>query len=542
VIHVITNREQSALMSAVGALRDVTPHIFELAEKDGYLATNSLLLDAIVVARAFAELDGSDEGFPATFEELHLDRLSIEEWIASAKSFVGQVATRPTLTILFAPSLRPVAADLESKLSEAALVHVQLADFRTFAHGRHLWLSDRPEDCAILALVDAPLNPLWQYMRSRLPAGIPVTELQVDASAAVGTVAALVAGLRLVSLLGDALGKDPGRPQVPAFGRELYYANVSTLIAPDSVTTTESGEAEKFAVLGTRWPYFANRGAMRRARQNYQTEIERQAFRAVVFDYDGTLRTSQHEDLAPTRAVVRELCRLTQAGIVVGIVSGRGGSLRDRLREAIDPAEWPRIHLGLYNGGWQTTLDAPDDPAGGTSEFLNHVSRIARTLQLIGVPIRAVKPTPPYQVSIRFRDGVDTEAMWFVVGDALRQAGLGVAAMVRSRHSIDVLAPDVSKSHVIANLIQKFRLFPHELLAIGDQGAWPGNDAALLEHRCSLSVDMPSRRLDRGWKLAPEEKRGVDATLWYLERTHLTSAAAFTVSFDRLRNDNPTNE
>jgi hypothetical protein len=66
-----------------------------------------------------------------------------------------------------------------------------------------------------------------------------------------------------------------------------------------------------------------------------------------------------------------------------------------------------------------------------------------------------------------------------------------------------------------------------EILTVGDQGAWPGNDAALLEHRFSLSVDMPSRRLDRGWKLAPAEKRDVDATLWYLERMKVEEGGEF---------------
>jgi hypothetical protein len=62
---------------------------------------------------------------------------------------------------------------------------------------------------------------------------------------------------------------------------------------------------------------------------------------------------------------------------------------------------------------------------------------------------------------------------------------------------------------------------------MGDQGAWPGNDSSLLEHRYSLSVDAPSRRLDRGWKLAPAHKRDVDATLWYLDRVRTLGQGQF---------------
>ena len=42
---------------------------------------------------------------------------------------------------------------------------------------------------------------------------------------------------------------------------------------------------------------------------------------------------------------------------------------------------------------------------------------------------------------------------------------------------------------------------------------------------------MPSRRLDRAWKLAPAEKRDVDATLWYLEKMVLEEGGGFRLAF-----------
>ena len=85
----------------------------------------------------------------------------------------------------------------------------------------------------------------------------------------------------------------------------------------------------------------------------------------------------------------------------------------------------------------------------------------------------------------------------------------------------------IDKSHLVAHIIQNFKIDPYEVLTMGDQGAWPGNDASLLEHRFSLSVDVPSRRLDRGWKLAPPHKRDVDATVWYLDRVKLLGDGKF---------------
>jgi hypothetical protein len=96
---------------------------------------------------------------------------------------------------------------------------------------------------------------------------------------------------------------------------------------------------------------------------------------------------------------------------------------------------------------------------------------------------------------------------------------------------VDILGEGVNKSHLVAHIVQTFKIDPYQVLTVGDQGAWPGNDSSLLEHRFSLSVDQPSRRLDRGWKVAPSHKRDVDATLWYLYRTHLLDSGRFRIDF-----------
>jgi HAD superfamily hydrolase (TIGR01484 family) len=516
------------LGDALASLDDVDQHIFELTEKDGYLATNSLLMDATLVARAYGRLDGSHDTLPSTMEGLRLDDMSIPDWVERSAEFARAAVERRGLIVLYAPSLRPIAGDLESKLAEAALSFVQVADLRSFAHGRHLWLAERPDDCAVLVLTDQKLSELWSYMRSQIPSGVPCLELRVAENSPKDLISALIAELHFVGMVAKHSQKDPGRPIVPDFGRNLYYADLSGLVDRPA-KPEDGGIAEKFEILGARWPYAVHKGSMRRARDAYCQALEKQRFRAIVFDYDGTLCSSQQRDKPPTKEIIDQIVRLTQAQVYFAIVSGRGGSMHEELRAAVPKSEWPRIQLGLYNGGLLTDLGSEISDQDVTSEFLNHVSRIVHHLKDIGVPIDRTRATPPFQVSIRFREGVDTEAMWFVVADALRRAGLDLGAIVRSRNSIDVLEPATSKARLIAQLIQQNRLLPQELLTIGDQGAWPGNDSALLEHRFSLSVDFSSRRLDRGWKLAPPHKRGVDAAQWYLERITTDGSGHFQI-------------
>jgi HAD superfamily hydrolase (TIGR01484 family) len=528
-VHVLTNRQDSPLMQHVQALPGVKPYVFELAKKDGYLATNSLLLDAVLIARAYGELNGSPESMPPDMSALRVGDQTVEDWLSAAQPFIDEVVRRGALTVVYSPLLRPIATDLESKLSEGALLHTQLADLRSYAHGRHLWLAQRPQECAILALVEPSLSPLWEGMRSKFPAGIPTLTMPLAGADPVHLIAGLVAQMHLVAAVGRQLGKDPGRPDVPSYGREIHYANLRDVIPlPEAAGPAEV--QSKYEVLGAHWPSQRDHGTMRRAAQAFRDVIQAQRFRAIVFDYDGTLCSSQSKDGPPSAEIVARLVRLVRAGVLVGIASGRGDSLQDRLQEALPEDVLKKIRLCLYNGGWISTADVVPVLSNQTSEFLSHVTRIVVRLKSLGVPILAHKTTPPYQVSVRFREGLATDSMWFVIADALRQAGLDLSTMVRSKHSVDILASGVSKSRLIATIIQEDKVDPYEILAMGDQGAWPGNDAALLEHRFSLSVDMPSRRLDRGWKLAPAEKRDVDATLWYLEHMQMGEGGVFNLA------------
>lgn len=528
-VHVLTNRTSSPLMEGVSLLSDVSAHVFELQEKDGYLATNSLLLDAVLVARAYSELDGNPNALPASMDELRIGNQTIAQWVASAQEFVEATAQRGAIVATYSPLLHPIAADLESKLSEGALLHCQLADLRSFAHGRHLWLAERPQDITILALIEPSLEGLWTKMSALFPAEVPTLAMPLAGSSPRDLIVGLIGQMHLVRLIAERFGKDPGQPEVPQFGRDLYYIDLPKVIPPPGERVS-AAEQSKYDVIGARWPSQRRRSDMTRARDAFINSLTEQRFQAIVFDYDGTLTASQRRTSPPTEHIVRHIKRLVEAGVRVGIASGRGDSIQEELERVLPEAIRERLLLGLYNGGWIGTATTPLELPPGTVEFLSHVTRIAQKLKSLGVPIERIKPTHPYQVSIRFRDGLPTDRMWFVVADALRQAGLTTSTMFTSKHSVDVLAPGISKSGLIAHIIQTDRIDPHQVLTMGDQGAWPGNDVSLLEHRFSLSVDMPSRRLDRGWKLAPGHKRDVDATLWYLDRLQTDGNGYFGVS------------
>jgi HAD superfamily hydrolase (TIGR01484 family) len=533
-LHVITNHTSSPLIDSISQLTDVAVHAFTLSEKDGYLATNSLLLDAVLIARAYEELDNASTRIPSQIGELQLNGITLDAWMEGATDFAAQAASRGNIIILFSPLLRSVAADLESKLSESALLYCQLADLRSFAHGRHLWLAQRKSECCILAFVDPPLRKLWDEMAALLPPDVPTMTMAFGGHAPRDLLAGLVAQMRFVSALADQLQQDPGNPSVPQFGRDLHYIKVADLI-PAPTETTDHGEDAKYKVLGAHWPNIDHRGPMQRARESVADSLSNQTFRAIVFDYDGVLCSSQRNDATISEPIRQQLLRLIEGEVLIGVASGRGGSVQETIRQSFSESLWAKIQLGLYNSGWISDAADTLKVEQENSEFLSHVTRIVNRLKSLGVPIETIRPTHPYQVSVRFHEGIHGEDNWFVIADALREAGLDLSRLVHSKHSVDILAPGVNKTHLVAHMVKHFKIDPYQVLTVGDQGAWPGNDSSLLEHRYSLSVEAPSRRLDRGWKLAPAHKRDVDATLWYLQRIQLQSGGTFVLKLSDTR-------
>src|SRR5260370_26010997 len=158
-------------------------------------------------------------------------------------------------------------------------------------------------------------------MRTCLARRGPMWTMTFSGSTTVDLITGLVAQMQLVSAVVRHAGKDPGRPPVQQFGRDLYYSDLSKLIPPPK-EVRDCEEYAKYEVLGARWPSVPRLGSMRRALESFKAALEQQEFRALVFDYDGTLCTSHTRDNPPKESVVKELRRLSEGGVILGIASG----------------------------------------------------------------------------------------------------------------------------------------------------------------------------------------------------------------------------
>jgi hypothetical protein len=425
--------------------------------------------------------------------------------------------TRDTILVLHGTSTHPAALDLESKFMEAALGNLHVPDYRNFAHGRHYWLAKRAETTAVLALIAEEDRDLADRTLRRLPVTVPVARIHVPHTGPMASLAALVLALQIVLHAGKALNVDPGRPHVLQFGRRIYRlkafprhaagwtAKDSTLVAIERKAGMSIASLKARGDL-ERW---------QRAYGSFVRGLERTSFGGAIFDYDGTLLDHEHRFFGPDDRVLQHLQRLLSAGVAIGIATGHGKSVRADLRRILVENLWPRVVIGYYNGAESGRLDEDSCPDAQAAPCLA-LAPIAQFLSSDRyVCEQATCTFRQWQITLEPRSQLGGSELWDIAQHAALAYGQPGVMVVRSSHSVDILAPGVSKRSLVTSL-KNATGGTLPVLCVGDRGRWPGNDAALLMEPHALSADEVSPDPLTCWNLAPPGYRGVQATLTYL--------------------------
>ncbi len=216
--------------------------------------------------------------------------------------------------------------------------------------------------------------------------------------------------------------------------------------------------------------------------------------------------------------MVDHLRSLLKAGVILGIASGRGSSLRNVLREHIDRRYWDRVIVGYYNGAEIASLaddSAPNNQARAGRQLSSMAKTLARDAYLADAADVDVREK---QISIVPRTASQADVCWDRVQAALSQQSTRGIRTFRSGHSVDVVAPAVSKRNLVQEVRNRLADSDLGILCIGDRGRWPGNDSELLLEPYSLSVDEVSSASDSCWNLASPGIRYVDAVLQYFDQ------------------------
>ena len=516
---VICASENTPLSDLAAAYWYVRTHEFAPPSgKDGFIATNSLVATIVLLARGYQALYGDEELMPEDFSALWGPHANSDKSLRLTESAAEAVMDFDSLVVLYGPTGFPAALDLESKCSETGLANVQLADYRNFAHGRHHGLSVRSAETAVLAIVTDEDRKIALKTLSLLPSTIKVTSISVDGRGCRALVAALVSLIQWLGARGRGRRMDPGRPSVASSGRQLYHLRSfrtrevprATAVAIERKTRTSITRLAASGVLQL-WDA-AVHAAVRR--------YSHARFSSIVFDYDGTLCPA---GFRIHRAMAAAIERLLFEGILVGIATGRGKSVREDLIAHVSRKYWERVWIGYYNGGQIATLaddSAPDKTLPVHEDLERFVSLIEtdkRLSALIDIDRRSCQVTVFPRPSRR-------EDVWEALQELCR---VDNQLLVRSTHSFDILAPSVSKLNVVRKVVECCDVIESPtVLRIGDLGRWPGNDHELLADEYGLSVDQVSSHPKQCWNFAPAGHRGTQATLDYLDVLICSDGAA----------------
>lgn len=126
------------------------------------------------------------------------------------------------------------------------------------------------------------------------------------------------------------------------------------------------------------------------------------------------------------------------------------------------------------------------------------------------------------QITVQQRLLAPQAVVWDIVQQIANEVVPKGVTVLRSSHSVDILAPGVSKRTLVSRVRDVVGdAEPAQVLCIGDRGRWPGNDFTLLSELFSLSVDEVSPDPKTCWNLASAGHRGVQATLDYLRSIQL---------------------
>ena len=468
-------------------------------EKDGFLATNSLVATFTLLCKA---------AVGSKFKVQSSKPLNLEPWNLEPWNFL----------VLYGALGEPVAWDIESKLTEAALGSALLSDYRNFGHGRHHWFAKNKNNSCIIALVTPVEKELVDKTLACMPADVPVIYIETELDTPQASIDLLLQVFRFVNALGQARGIDPGRPGVPSYGRLLYnldYFKLTSRILPNE-PTLDVAVRRKLGVAGVDNANLHEHYSQ--ACQRFVRQLNRGKFTTVAFDYDGTLSAKDHTSRYNDRLrddIKCALLRLLENGAEIRVATGRGKSVGDSFKNSFDPQYWPQITVGYYNGACLLALGEEEQLKEWKNQpFDNELKVLSDELQR-RLPMDCIKyelTERNLQLSIEeVTSDADAELLYNTCREIIWDKQLRGIRVWRSSHSMDIVVyREANKLRVIEDA--------EHTLCIGDYGSVEGNDYELLSTQASLSVDKVSRNAESCWNIAPSGMVGLNATLYYLSR------------------------
>ncbi|WP_217899065.1 HAD hydrolase family protein [Oceanicola sp. 22II-s10i] len=442
---------------------------------------------------------------------------------------VAGLSDRDTVVALVDPNLQPLGILLETSIWESAICSIQLSDVRNFSHGRHAWLQHLQDRTLVLGITGSASHDVWANLKSELPDEVRAVEVTYNTCGRLEIALALIDGLGWLEAMGEAVGRDPGKPGIGQFGRRMFedpsLRNLAWQLAPavrqklarlENTTSTKASASDLF----TAW-------------KDHFVRISEAEIGGLVLDYDGTVVTTEGRFDPPEPKIVSELVRLRNAGIDIAFASGRGKSLGRDVRAALPPEIVDAVLIGYYNGGLIRSANVditesehvpPSDPA------LEDVADWVRSSELL-LENQLLKHRP-LQITINAADLNSPRSFQADILECptVRQ---GRAVVVASAHSFDIIPASSSKLRVLEELERRVG-GGQVVLSVGDSGSERGNDNALLSRPYGVSVGDVCGAEGGCWSAFGEKRIGPTALCDILRALKPTERGGVRLDLDHL--------
>lgn len=475
--------------------------------KDGFLATNSLIAYFAILHKVY---NSSQDKL----------RYPNESCLKEIEEFSKSLSAHTSISVLYNGYSKPVAYDIESKSVEAALYPIMLSDYRNFGHGRHHWYDKKRETAAIICLATPSDKFLAEKTMEILPNNIPKLLLQSNNNSSLDSLELLMQSFYLIDKFGDTLEIDPGRPGVPPFGRKLYNLKYATALTNSEKISGLSTKAQTAISRKIKKPISSlKKEEVKMWSEEYDKflkKLNKANFGAVIFDYDGTICSTQRKFEGPDSLMTKMLKTIVENGFYIGVVTGRGKSVRRDFQNILSKKYWSQVMIGYYNGSDIGLLDDDNLPNTDLKNDIALESVYNLLIEKKGLEIECT--LRPKQLTIEFSDENYFLDIKETIIQVVKSSGQKNIEILESSHSIDIIPTDIAKTDIFSpmNKILKANKLPTDMLCIGDKGKWPGNDYKLLDTSYSLSVYEVNNNKHNCWNIADQGITNTDATLQYL--------------------------
>lgn len=499
---------------------------FELpSKKDGYLAVNSLIASILLFSKSMFQLYADD--YYKLDSEFDFSKININT------DKIMNVLVKDSIIVLHGGITTPIAIDLESKFSETALGNIQLVDFRNFAHGRHFWLNHRKESTSIISIVGKNEEIIAEKTLSLIPNEIPRYDIYLQEDNIMNMLHTYYIMFSIVNIAGKMQNINPGKPKVAEFGKKMYHINYNFC---DESKFKKLKKSNKALAISRKIGINSSYALMKKYEEAYEQNIKfitSRCYKGIIFDYDGTLHIKNKNTIIENE-IFDKINGLLENGIIIGIATGRGKSVRLEMRKLIKKDFWNSIAIGYYNGAEVGLLNDDTKPCKNIAVPLalrnikNEICKINTNSKII-----IDKAENPFQLTIIADDGQNSKHEFEYLKEICYS--YPEVKVVSSSHSIDIILKDTNKKEVSKYYIDnKYVNNYDEFIYIGDSGSLYGNDFEMLLCETGISVDNVSKNLDYCWNYAPMGKRNLEATKYYLENININNGEnSFLINLKR---------